>query len=293
MYTTLEPPQPSGLYSLDYPNSNPAHHHEATAASVTAASSQNNNNNNNTPYTNFPSSILLPSTSEYHHLDLVAAAAATAASTDHPHHLPTSATATTTASSSQFNFTTPSPSSDSQCESPRDPYSGHAPAVSAAAHGMAASSTSGLIDAHGGIGGGGGSLTPPNSASGLVVKDEYKPPPPSASVSGSTQFSDEQIDCICDSLQQKSDVKRLEQFLQMYSTELRPKFGQDQASEAVMRAKAFVAFKQGRYRELYNIIETREFDVKHHGNLQDMWYRAHYKEAEGVRGRSLGKKDFR
>ena len=61
------------------------------------------------------------------------------------------------------------------------------------------------------------------------------------------------------------------------------------ASEAVMRARAYVAFERGRYRELYNILETREFNPKFHGFLQDMWYRAHYKEAEGVRGRALGK----
>ena len=56
-----------------------------------------------------------------------------------------------------------------------------------------------------------------------------------------------------------------------------------------MRAKAFVAFERGRFRELYNIIETREFESKFHPQLQDMWYKAHYKEAESVRGRALGK----
>ena len=65
------------------------------------------------------------------------------------------------------------------------------------------------------------------------------------------------------------------------------------STEAVMRAKAFVAFERGCYRELYNIIETREFAQKYHPQLQDMWYRAHYKEAEGVRGRALGKKHFK
>ena len=34
--------------------------------------------------------------------------------------------------------------------------------------------------------------------------------------------------------------------------------------------------------------QSRDFDNKHHGALQDMWYRAHYREAESVRGRSLG-----
>lgn len=101
-------------------------------------------------------------------------------------------------------------------------------------------------------------------------------------------FTEEQVDCICDSLQQKRDVKKLEYFLKLYEAEKQPK-NVGKASEAFMRAKAFVAFERGRYRELYNIIETREFESKFHPMLQDMWYRAHYKEAESVRGRALGK----
>ena len=103
------------------------------------------------------------------------------------------------------------------------------------------------------------------------------------------QFNDEQIDCICDSLQQRGDVSKLENFLQMLETTEKPSKMGGKITEAVMRAKAFVAFERGRYRELYNIIETREFAQKYHPLLQDMWYRAHYKEAEGVRGRALGK----
>ena len=68
-----------------------------------------------------------------------------------------------------------------------------------------------------------------------------------------------------------------------------PNYFSGEVSEAVMRAKAFVAFERGRFRELYNIIETREFESKFHPQLQDMWYKAHYKEAESVRGRALGK----
>ena len=55
-----------------------------------------------------------------------------------------------------------------------------------------------------------------------------------------------------------------------------------------MRARAFAAYESGNYRELYNILESREFDPKYHDTLQTMWYQAHYKEAEGIRGRSLG-----
>ena len=50
-----------------------------------------------------------------------------------------------------------------------------------------------------------------------------------------------------------------------------------------------MAFENENFRELYSIIESREFSPQHHMQLQDLWYRAHYKEAEGVRGRPLGK----
>ena len=105
---------------------------------------------------------------------------------------------------------------------------------------------------------------------------------------GRLNFNEEQIDCICDSLQQRGDVSKLENFLQIHEAD-KPITAIGKGSETVMRARAFVAFERGRYRELYNIIETREFSPKYHPQLQDMWYRAHYKEAEGVRGRALGK----
>ena len=62
-------------------------------------------------------------------------------------------------------------------------------------------------------------------------------------------------------------------------------------SESVLRGKAMVAFENGNYRELYSIIESRDFSPANHIQLQDLWYRARYKEAESVRGRPLGKSE--
>jgi len=39
-------------------------------------------------------------------------------------------------------------------------------------------------------------------------------------------------------------------------------------------------------------LQSRDFEQKHHLSLQAMWYMAHYKEAESIRGRSLGKSSF-
>ena len=111
-------------------------------------------------------------------------------------------------------------------------------------------------------------------------------------------FTPGQIDCISDSLQQRRDYRMLEQFLQDYSSNDQPGSGSTNIttarntnlnSESVVRGMAAVAYENGNYRELYQIIESREFDAAHHEELQRIWYEAHYKEAEGVRGRPLGK----
>ena len=57
--------------------------------------------------------------------------------------------------------------------------------------------------------------------------------------------------------------------------------------------KAAVAFENENYRELYSIFESREFSPAHHMQLQALWYRAHYKEAESVKGRPLEAVDSR
>ena len=113
------------------------------------------------------------------------------------------------------------------------------------------------------------------------------------------EYSPSQIDCISDSLQQRGDYRMLENFLQMYSSnEHHPNTAPTNNttgrnartnSESVVRGMATVAYENGNYRELYQIIESRDFDPAYHEHLQRIWYEAHYKEAEGVRGRPLGK----
>ena len=122
-------------------------------------------------------------------------------------------------------------------------------------------------------------------------------------------YSDEQKNCISDSLQQRGEYKILESFLQIYSDS--PGSGGGgcgvaghgtsaavgsggggggiEVSESILRGKALVAFENGNFRELYSIIESRDFSPANHMQLQELWYRAHYKEAESVRGRALGK----
>lgn len=99
-------------------------------------------------------------------------------------------------------------------------------------------------------------------------------------------FSQEQIACICLALQQAGNLERLARFLLFLSPEelLR-------GNEAVLRARAAVAYHQGAFQELYAILESHNFDSRYHAELQQMWFSAHYKEHEKTRGRPLGAVD--
>ncbi|XP_053953772.1 homeobox protein SIX6 isoform X1 [Anastrepha ludens] len=100
------------------------------------------------------------------------------------------------------------------------------------------------------------------------------------------QFTTDQIQCMCEALQQKGDIEKLTTFLcSLPASEL------FKTNESVLRARALVAYHRGQFHELYNLLETHCFSVKYHVDLQNLWYKAHYEEAEKVRGRPLGAVD--
>ena len=98
-----------------------------------------------------------------------------------------------------------------------------------------------------------------------------------------SQFTTEQIACVCDALIQGQQVDRLTRFLWSL-----PRSEIVSGNESVLKARAHVSFHQGQFRELYSILESHEFNPNSHGVLQSMWYEAHYAEAEKMRQRPLG-----
>ncbi|XP_032820796.2 uncharacterized protein LOC116948333 [Petromyzon marinus] len=109
-------------------------------------------------------------------------------------------------------------------------------------------------------------------------------PPSASSVAPPPLFTPEQVACVCEALQQSGDTERLARFL----TALPPSCEQLSRSDSVMKARALVAFQQGRYAELYAILESHGFAPQCHAALQQLWYRARYSEAARARGRPLG-----
>ncbi|XP_053553271.1 homeobox protein SIX4 isoform X1 [Bombina bombina] len=99
-------------------------------------------------------------------------------------------------------------------------------------------------------------------------------------------FSPEHVACVCEALQQGGDLERLARFLwSLPQSELL------RGSESILKARALVAFHQGRYQELFGVLESHNFHVSNHAMLQDLWYKARYIEAEKARGRALGAVD--
>ncbi|XP_078482532.1 transcription factor protein [Ciona intestinalis] len=96
-------------------------------------------------------------------------------------------------------------------------------------------------------------------------------------------FTQEQVACVCEVLQQGGNIERLARFLWSL-----PGCEHLHKNESVLKAKAVVAFHRGNFRELYKIIENNNFSEHNHAKLQQLWLKSHYIEAEKLRGRPLG-----
>ncbi|KAJ8280768.1 hypothetical protein GJAV_G00058760 [Gymnothorax javanicus] len=96
-------------------------------------------------------------------------------------------------------------------------------------------------------------------------------------------FSPEQVACMCETLLQGGAVERLASFLGSL-----PLWVELQSQESVLKAQAAVAFHQGRFADLYALLEGVPFSSHSHPLLQQLWLQAHYQEAERQRGRPLG-----
>lgn len=103
-------------------------------------------------------------------------------------------------------------------------------------------------------------------------------------------FSSEQITKVCETLEECGDIERLSRFL--WSLPNSPDVHDFMnANEAVLRARAVVAYHNHHFHELYFILENFRFGKQFHSKLQAMWLEAHYMEAERLRGRPLGPVD--
>ncbi|XP_007247608.2 homeobox protein SIX6a [Astyanax mexicanus] len=99
-------------------------------------------------------------------------------------------------------------------------------------------------------------------------------------------FSPQQVARVCETLEESGDVARLSRFLWALPPD------PQRETEAVVRARAVVAFHAGEYGELYRLAQSRSFSTpESRASLQRLWLEARYREAESARGRPLGAVD--
>nr|CAD2143587.1 unnamed protein product [Meloidogyne enterolobii] len=93
-------------------------------------------------------------------------------------------------------------------------------------------------------------------------------------------YSVEQVNFLCEVMQRHNLIDNLARFLWTI-----PPIEEYRYSESVLKAQAFISFHKHNFKELYTILQSHNFSPIHHPELQDLWMKAHYCEAEKIRGR--------
>jgi homeobox protein SIX4 len=124
------------------------------------------------------------------------------------------------------------------------------------------------------------------------------------STNGIIQFSFAQLKCIIEALLQLNNLKKIRQILNLLGIDINKgipvaNIGLNDESmtkflsrnDSILKCRAALLLEEGKFRELYSLLENHTFDLSHHNDLQSIWYRGHYMEAQKIRGRPLGAVD--
>lgn len=98
--------------------------------------------------------------------------------------------------------------------------------------------------------------------------------------------------CVCEAIQQSGKIDKLIKLLQLLPLKSSsPDAALIHQHDSILKARAIIYYHQSKFRELYCLLEAHSFDGHHHSELQQLWYKAHYMEAQKIRGRPLGAVD--
>lgn len=98
-------------------------------------------------------------------------------------------------------------------------------------------------------------------------------------------FTQEQVACVCEVLQQAGNIERLGRFLWSL-----PQCEKIQMNESVLKAKAVVAFHRGHFKELYRLLESTNFAPCNHQKLQSLWLKGKRKKKNSFFSRERARK---
>ena len=92
------------------------------------------------------------------------------------------------------------------------------------------------------------------------------------------------ITLVCENLIAAGKFERLERLIWAMPVDTNRYKG----LEIVRVAKCYLAFRKGKFAELYELLQSQHFNKRYHRQLQYLWRTARYIEAEKARGRVLG-----
>ncbi|CAF0998456.1 unnamed protein product [Brachionus calyciflorus] len=119
------------------------------------------------------------------------------------------------------------------------------------------------------------------------------------------QFNLTQLKCIIEALLQINNLKKVRSLLGMLCIDVHkgiPVIDQSNPNneqmirylskhDSILKCRAALLLEEAKFKELYTLLENHQFNLSHHNDLQVMWYKGHYLEAQKIRGRSLGAVD--
>ena len=92
------------------------------------------------------------------------------------------------------------------------------------------------------------------------------------------------ITLVCENLIAAGKFERLERLMWAMPVDT----NRYKSLEILLVAKCYLAFRKGKFDELYELLQSRHFSKRYHRQLQYLWRTARYIEAEKARGRVLG-----
>jgi hypothetical protein len=134
----------------------------------------------------------------------------------------------------------------------------------------------------------------------LIVKDQSFL---RKNAEGQVQFTFPQLKCIIEALLQINNLKKVRVLLDLLGIDINkpgiyPHVTNEDGmskflskSDSILKCRAALLLEDGKFRDLYALLETHQFELSHHNDLQAIWYKGHYMEAQKIRGRALGAVD--
>lgn len=120
------------------------------------------------------------------------------------------------------------------------------------------------------------------------------------------RFSMTQLKCIIEALLQLNNLIKVRKLLSLIGVDVHkgtpilndPENMNEESMirylakhDSILKCRAALLLEESKFKDLYTLLESHHFDSFHHNDLQGMWYRGHYMEAQKIRGRSLGAVD--